>query len=77
MHPLNGALSGPYVPVRVTRGAQETHRYTYEPPRSRASQDRRTLISLTLSGWNLLADLLFDGVGLVGFKSRANASLLT
>ena len=25
MHPLNGALPGPYVPVRVTRGALVTH----------------------------------------------------
>ena len=29
MHPLNGALPGPYVPVRVTRGALVAHRYTY------------------------------------------------
>ena len=28
MHPRNGALPGPYVPVRVTRGALVTHRYT-------------------------------------------------
>ena len=33
MHPLNGALPGPYVPVRVTRGALVAHRYTYAPPR--------------------------------------------
>ena len=25
MHPLNGALHGPYVPVRVTRGALVAH----------------------------------------------------
>ena len=39
-HPFNGALPGPYVPVRVTRGALVTHRYTYAPlaaePRSTA-----------------------------------------
>ena len=29
MHPLYGALTVPYVPVRVTRGALVTHRYTY------------------------------------------------
>ena len=29
VHPLNGALSGPYVPARVTRGALVAHRYTY------------------------------------------------
>ena len=29
VHPLNGALPGPYVPVRVTRGALVAHLYTY------------------------------------------------
>ena len=29
MHPLNGALPGLYVPVRVTRGALVAQRYTY------------------------------------------------
>ena len=29
VHPLNGALSGPYVPARVTCGALVAHRYTY------------------------------------------------
>ena len=33
IHPLNDALPGPYVPVRVTRGALFAHRYTYAPPR--------------------------------------------
>ena len=33
VHPLNGALNGPYVPVRVTRCALVAHRYTYAPPR--------------------------------------------
>ena len=28
MNPINGALPGPYVPVRVTRGALVAHRYT-------------------------------------------------
>ena len=28
MHPLNGALSGLYVPVQVTRSALLAHRYT-------------------------------------------------
>ena len=37
VHPLNGALPGPYVPVRVTRGALVAHRYTYAPPRCRTS----------------------------------------
>ena len=43
MHPLNGYLPGPYVPVRVTRGALVAHRNTYVPPRCRTSQYSRTL----------------------------------
>ena len=35
--PLNGALPGPYVPVRVTRGSLVAHRYTCAPPRCRIS----------------------------------------
>ena len=76
VHPLNGALLGPYVPVRVARGALVTHRYTYAPPRCRTSQSRRTLIPLSVSLWNDLANPVFDGVGLAGFKRRANAFLL-
>ena len=44
VHPLNGALPGPYVLVRVTRGAVIAHKYTYEPPRCRTLQYRRTFI---------------------------------
>ena len=76
VHPLNGALPGPYVPVRVTRGALVAHWYTYAPPRCRTSQYSRTFIPFSVSLWNDLANPVFDGVGLVGFKSRANASLL-
>ena len=67
-HLLNGALPGPYVPVRVTRGALVAHRYTYAPPRCRTSQYQRTFIPLL----NDLADPVFDGVELAGIKSRAN-----
>ena len=63
--------------VRVTRGALVAHRYTYAPPRCRTSQCRRTFIPLSVSLWNDLADSVFDGVGLAGFKSRANVFLLT
>ena len=73
MHPLNGGLPGPYVTVQVTRGALVAHRYAYAPPRSRTSQYRKTFVPLSVSLWNDLADPRFDGVGLVGFKSRANA----
>ena len=76
MHPLNGALPAPYVPVRVTRGALVAHRYTYAPPRCRTLQYRRTFIPFSVSLWNDLANPVFDDVGLPVFKSRANASLL-
>ena len=78
MHLLNDALPGPYVPVRVTRGHMVEHRYTftYTPPGCRTSQYRRTFVLLSVSLWNDLANPVFDGVGLAGFKSRANAFLL-
>ena len=75
MHFLNGALPGPYVLVRVTRGALVTHRYTFALPRCRTSQYSRTFILLLVSLLNDLANPVFDGVGLAGFKSRANAFL--
>ena len=76
MHPLYGALPVPYVPVQVTRSAVIAHRYTYAPPRCRTSQYRRTFIPWSVSLWNDLSDPMFDGVGLVGFKSKVNAFLL-
>ena len=77
VHPLNVAVPGPYVPARVTRGALVAHRYTYALPHCRTLQYSRTFIPFLVSLWNDLANILFHGVGLVGFKSRANASLLT
>ena len=76
VHPLLGALPGTYVPVRVTRGALVAHGYTYAPPCCRTLQYSRIFIPFWVSLWNDLANPIFDGVGLVGFKSRANASLL-
>ena len=76
MHPLYGALPKPYVPVRVTRGAVITHRYTYEPPRCRTPQFRRAFILLSVSLWNDLGDPVFDDVVLAGFQSNANVFLL-
>ena len=40
------------------------------------SHYRLTFIPLSVSLWNKLADQAFDGVGLVGFKGRANPFLL-
>ena len=76
VQPLNCALLGPYVPARVTRGALVAHRYTYAPPHCRTLQYNRTFIPFSVSLWNDLANPVFYGVGLAGFKSRANASLL-
>ena len=52
------------------------HLYTYAPPRCTSSQHRRTFIPLSVSLWNDLSDPMFNGVGLAGFKSMANAFLL-
>ena len=76
MHPLSGALPLPCVPARVTRDALVAHRHSFAAPRCRTSQYRRTFVPLSVSLWNDLSDPLFDGVGLTGFKSRANAFLL-
>ena len=66
MHPLSGALPVPHEPVCVTLDAVIALRYIYAPPRCRTSLYRR----------NDLGDPVFDGVGLAGFKSWANAVLL-
>ena len=76
VHRLNGALPGPYVPARVTRGALVAHRYTYASPRCKTLQYSKTFIPFKVPLWNDLANPVFNGVGLAGFKSRANASLL-
>ena len=62
MYPLDDALPGPYVPVRVTRGALVAHRYTYPPPCCRTSQYCRTFVLFAVSLWSDLADPVFDGV---------------
>ena len=66
MHPLNGAIPGPYVPVLVTRGALVAHRYTYGLLRCRTSQYRLTFIRLSLSLRNDLVDPVFDVVEMGG-----------
>ena len=76
MHPLSGALPLQYVPVRVTHGALVAHRHSFAPLRCRTSQYRRNFVPLSVSLWNDLSDPVFDGVGLAGFKTRANAFLL-
>ena len=55
--------------VLVTLGAVIAHRFTYAPPRCRTSQYHMTFIPLSVSLWNDFSDPVFDGVGLVGFKT--------
>ena len=40
------------------------------------AQYRRSFVPLSVSLWSDLSDPVFDGVGLAGFKSRANVFLL-
>ena len=49
VHHLNGALPGPYVPARVTRGTLVAHRYTYAPPRYRTLQYSRSFMPFSVS----------------------------
>ena len=76
MHPLSDALPLPYVPTRVICCALVDHRHPFASPRCRISLYRRTFVSFSVSLWNYLGDPVFDGVGLAGFKSIANAYLL-
>ena len=70
------ALPLPYVLARVTLGALVAPRHSFAPPHCRSSRYLRTFVPLSVSLWNDLSDPVFDGVGLAGFKSRANAFLL-
>ena len=65
MLPLSCALPLPYVPARVTRGALVAHRHSFEPPRSRTSQYRRTFVPLSVSLLDHLNVAVFYGVRLV------------
>ena len=76
MQPLYGAIPMLYVPVQITSGTVIAHQYTYALPCCRTFQYHMTFIHLAVSLRYDLGDPLFDGVGLVGFISRANAFLL-
>ena len=52
------------------------HSVLWSQPHCRTSQYSRTFIPLSVSLWNDLANLVFDGVGLAFFKSRGNTFLL-
>ena len=68
LHPLYGALPVPYVPVRVTRGA-------FGSLMCLLASEPRSIAGL-LFPFQYLCEPGFNGVGLAGFKSRANVSLL-
>ena len=76
MHLLNGGLTGLYMPVQVTCAALVIQQYTYAPPHCRTSQYSRTFIPVTVSLCNDLANLVFNGVWLAGFKSSVSAFFL-
>ena len=69
MQALNRALPGP---PYVCYGVLVAHRYAYARSSCRTSQYCRTFILLSVSLWNDLLDPVIDGMGLAGFKSRAN-----
>ena len=71
--PFSGPLPSPSVPAHVTRGASVAHRHSFAPPSCRTSQYRRAIVLHSVSQWNDLNGLVFDGVGLASFRSRANA----
>ena len=54
MHPLNGALHWPCVPVRVACGALVSNRYTYTPPSCSTSEYSRTFVPLSVSSRTIL-----------------------
>ena len=77
LHPLYGALLEPYVPVRL-HAALWSHISTLM---RLLAAEPSTIAGLLfhfqyLCGTILINDPVFDGVGLAGFKSRANAFLL-
>jgi len=76
LHPLYAELPPALVPVRTTRAAVSAHAHSLVVPRSRTVQYSRSFIPLSVSLWNSLVDSVFDGVGLGGFKNRANSLLL-
>ena len=57
-------------------GFTDAHRYTYKPPRCRTWAVPQDCYYHLVSLLDNLADSVFDGVGLAGFKSKANIFLL-
>ena len=70
---LMAVLTSPGVIVTVAESLiRDLGRVSEEYP----TEYRKTFMPLSVSIWNDLTDPVFCGVGLAGFKSRANALLL-
>ena len=67
LHPRNGALPRPFVPVQATRGVLLAHWHTYAPPRCRTSQYSRSFIPISVS--LLLTRIRWCGTG--GFQEHS------
>ena len=70
VHPLNGALPGPYVPVRVTSGALVAHRFSYALPPVEPSSTALPLFpfqcpsgTILLTLYSMVWDWLVSGAG--------------
>ena len=78
MHPLYGALPGPYMCQCGLRAVLWLHIGTLMLLLSAEPRSTAGLLFPThaLPLWNDLSDPVFDDVGLAGFNSRVNAFLL-
>ena len=65
-------LPVPYVPVRYTRRCDRisVHLWASSLQNLAVPQDFYLVVSISVNG---LGDPVFDGVGVTGFKTRANA----
>ena len=72
IHSLSRALLLPYKPARFTLMFCTRVQHSFAPPLCRTSRYYRTFVLFSVFLWNDIGYPVFDGVGLVGFKSRAN-----
>ena len=70
MHLLSGAL-----PFKYVGGAFIANNHSFALPSFRTSQHSRTFVPISVSLRNDLGCPVYEGVGLAGFKSKANAFL--
>ena len=77
MNPLCCALLVPDCPKLRITWLWYVGRYYYASPSCRITPNRRTFMHASLYLYGTIAVTVFDGVGLSGFKSRVNDSLLS